>query len=252
LKKNKKQNKSVLEWIPFKEIWNDLLFLENDKVVGLIKINSINFQLFSEEEQTSKIFQFRKILLSLEYPFKILAIDKPVSLSEHIQNLIYLSKHTDNEIKKQLLDEDIKYAEKIMNNNLVNNREFYLLIDEDKDNIKLLKSKINDIVLQFSNIGLISEQAKTDEIRELLFTYLNPYSSLEVFKQDSSLKSLKEKISPIALKFNEKDLLLGECYATSLIIDTFPSYTRGSWLGMLSNIKNTRMMISINPMDSLE
>ena len=252
MKKNKKQNKSVLEWIPFKEIWNDLLFLENDKVVGLIKINSINFQLFSEEEQTSKIFQFRKILLSLEYPFKILAIDKPVSLSEHIQNLIYLSKHTDNEIKKQLLDEDIKYAEKIMNNNLVNNREFYLLIDEDKDNIKLLKSKINDIVLQFSNIGLISEQAKTDEIRELLFTYLNPYSSLEVFKQDSSLKSLKEKISPIALKFNEKDLLLGECYATSLIIDTFPSYTRGSWLGMLSNIKNTRMMISINPMDSLE
>lgn len=252
MKKNKKQNKSVLEWIPFKEIWNDLLFLENDKVVGLIKINSINFQLFSEEEQTSKIFQFRKILLSLEYPFKILAVDKPVSLSEHIQNLIYLSKHTDNEIKKQLLDEDIKYAEKIMNNNLVNNREFYLLIDEDKDNIKLLKSKINDIVLQFSNIGLISEQAKTDEIRELLFTYLNPYSSLEVFKQDSSLKSLKEKISPIALKFNEKDLLLGECYATSLIIDTFPSYTRGSWLGMLSNIKNTRMMISINPMDSLE
>jgi len=252
LKKNKKQNKSVLQWIPFKEIWNDLLFLENDKVVGLIKINSINFQLFSEEEQTSKIFQFRKILLSLEYPFKILAVDKPVSLSEHIQNLIYLSKHTDNEIKKQLLDEDIKYAEKIMNNNLVNNREFYLLIDEDKDNIKLLKSKINDIVLQFSNIGLLAEQAKTNEIRELLFTYLNPYSSLEVFKQDSSLKTLKEKISPIALKFNEKDLLLGECYATSLIIDTFPSYTRGSWLGMLSNIKNTRMMISINPMDSLE
>ena len=252
MKKNKKQNKSVLQWIPFKEIWNDLLFLENDKVVGLIKINSINFQLFSEEEQTSKIFQFRKILLSLEYPFKILAVDKPVSLSEHIQNLIYLSKHTDNEIKKQLLDEDIKYAEKIMNNNLVNNREFYLLIDEDKDNIKLLKSKINDIVLQFSNIGLLAEQAKTNEIRELLFTYLNPYSSLEVFKQDSSLKTLKEKISPIALKFNEKDLLLGECYATSLIIDTFPSYTRGSWLGMLSNIKNTRMMISINPMDSLE
>lgn len=252
MKKNYKQNKSVLDWIPFKEVWNDLLFLENNKVVGLIKINSINFQLFSEEEQTSKIFQFRKILLSLEYPFKILAVDKPVSLSEHIQNLIFLSKHTDNEIKKQLLDEDIKYAEKIMNNNLVNNREFYLLIDEDKDNIKLLKSKINDIVLQFSNIGLTSEQAKTDEIRELLFTYLNPYSSLEIFKQDSSLKTLKEKIAPIALKFNDKDLLLGECYATSLIIDTFPSYTRGSWLGMLSNIKNTRMMISVNPMDSLE
>ena len=164
MKKEKKKNKSVLDWIPFKEIWNDLLFLDNDKVVGLIKINSINFQLFSEEEQTSKIFQFRKILLSLEYPFKILAVDKPVSLSEHIQNLIYLSKHTDNEIKKQLLDEDIKYAEKIMNNNLVNNREFYLLIDEDKDNIKLLKSKINDIVLQFSNIGLLAEQAKTNEI----------------------------------------------------------------------------------------
>ena len=250
--KKKKIDKSILEWLPFKEVWNDLLYLDNDKVVGVIKVNSINLQLFSNEEQTSKIFQFRKVLLSLEYPFKILALDKPVSLSEHIENLLYLQSNTDDETKKKLLEEDIKYADTIMNNNLVNNREFYLLIDEDKDNVKLLKSKINDVISQLSNIGLASEQAKTDEIKEMLFTYLNPNDSLEVFKQDSSLKSLKEKIAPIAMKFNDKDLLLGDCYATSIIIDTFPSYARGSWLGMLSNIKNTRMMISVNPLDNIE
>lgn len=250
--KKKKIDKSILEWLPFKEVWNDLLYLDNDKVVGIIKVNSINLQLYSNEEQTSKIFQFRKVLLSLEYPFKILALDKPISLSDHIENLLYLSKNTDDKIKKELLEEDIKYADSIMNNNLVNNREFYLLIDEDKDNVKLLKSKINDIVSQLSNIGLSSSQAKTDEIKELLFVYLNPTSSLEVFRQDSSLKTLKEKIAPIAMKFNEKDILLGDIYATSIIIDTFPSYARGSWLGMLSNIKNTRMMISVNPMDNIE
>ncbi len=250
--KKKKIDKSIIEWLPFKEVWNDVLFLDNDKVIGIIKVNSINLQLFSNEEQASKIFQFRKVLLSLEYPFKILALDKPVSLSEHIENLLYLQKHTDNEIKSKLLDEDIKYADNIMNNNLVNNREFYLLIEEDKDNVKLLKSKINDIVSQLSNIGLTSEQAKTDDIKEMLFVYFNPTSSLENFKQDSSLKSLKEKIAPIAMKFNDKDLLLGDCYATSMIIDSFPSYARGNWLGMLSNIKNTRMMISVNPMDNIE
>ncbi len=248
----KKNNVSLLEWLPFKEVWNDLLFLENDKVIGIIKVNSINLQLFSTEEQNSKIFQFRKVLLSLEYPFKILALDKPVSLTNHIENLMYLSKNTNNEIKKQLLEEDIAYADNIMSKNIVNNREFYLLIEEDKDNIKLLKSKINDITSQLSNIGLSSEQAKTDEIKELLFIYLNPNESLEVFKQDSSLKSLKEKICPIAMKFEDKDLLLGDCYATSIIIDSFPSYARGSWLGMLSNIRNTRMMISVTPMDNVE
>lgn len=251
-KKNIKIDKSILEWLPFKEVWNDLLFLDNDKVVGIIKVNSINLQLFSNEEQTSKIFQFRKVLLSLEYPFKILALDKPVSLSEHIENLLYLSSCTDDIYKRKLLEEDIKYADNIMSKNLVNNREFYLIIDEDKDNVKLLKSKINDIVSQLNNIGLVSTQAKTNEIKELLFTYLNPTSSLEIFKQDSSLKSLKEKIAPIAMKFEDKDLLLGDCYATSIIIDTFPSYTRSSWLGMLSNIKNTRMMITVNPIDNIE
>lgn len=250
--KKKKIDKSILQWLPFKEVWNDLLFLDNDRVIGIIKVNSINFQLYSDEEQSSKIFQFRKVLLSLEYPFKILALDKPVSLVDHIDNLIYLSKNTDDEIKKQLLDEDIHYANNIMSKNIVNNREFYLIIDEDKDNIKLLKSKINDIVSQLSNIGLASEQAKTDEIKELLFTFLNPNESLEIFKQDSSLKSLKEKIAPIAMNFKEKDILLGDCYATSIVIDTFPSYARGSWLGMLSNIKNTRMMISVKPMDNVE
>ena len=118
--------------------------------------------------------------------------------------------------------------------------------------MKLLKSKINDIVSQLCNIGLSSEQTKTDEIKELLFTYLNPNESLEVFKQDASLKSLNEKIAPIAMKFNDKDILLGDSYATSIIIDTFPSYARGSWLGMLSNINNTRMIISVNPMDNVE
>lgn len=251
-KKDKKVNKSILEWLPFKEVWNDLLFLKNDRVIGIIKVNSINLQLYSNEEQNSKIFQFRKVLLSLEYPFKIIALDKPISLSDHIENLVYLSKNTDDEKKKQLLDEDIQYADNIMNKNIVNNREFYLLIDEDKDNVKLLKSKINDIVSQLCNIGLSSEQTKTDEIKELLFTYLNPNESLEVFKQDSSLKSLNEKIAPIAMKFNDKDILLGDSYATSIIIDTFPSYARGSWLGMLSNINNTRMIISVNPMDNVE
>lgn len=251
-KKDKKVNKSILEWLPFKEVWNDLLFLKNDRVVGIIKVNSINLQLYSNEEQNSKIFQFRKVLLSLEYPFKIIALDKPISLSDHIENLVYLSKNTDDKKKKQLLDEDIQYADNIMNKNIVNNREFYLLIDEDKDNVKLLKSKINDIVSQLCNIGLSSEQTKTDEIKELLFTYLNPNESLEVFKQDASLKSLNEKIAPIAMKFNDKDILLGDSYATSIIIDTFPSYARGSWLGMLSNINNTRMIISVNPMDNVE
>lgn len=250
--KKKKIDKSILEWLPFKEVWNDLLFLENDKIVGVIKVNSINLQLCSSEEQDSKIFQFRKVLLSMEYPFKILALDKPISLTDHIGNLVYLAKNTDDEIKQKLLDEDINYADNIMSRNLVNNREFYLLIEESKDNIKLLKSKINDLVSQLSNIGLSSEQAKTDDIKELLFTFLNPNESLEVFKQDSSLKSLKEKIAPIAMKFNDKDILLGDCYATSMIIDTFPSYARGSWLGMLSNIKNTRMMISVEQMDNVE
>lgn len=251
MKKNKVE-KSVLNLLPFKEVWNDLLYLDNDKVVGLIRINSINLQLYSNEEQTSKIFQLRKVLLSLEYPFKIIALDKPVSLTDHIENLHYLSQSTDDEVKKKLLDEDIHFANTIMNKNIVNNREFYLLIDEDKDNAKLLKSKINDITSQLSNIGLASEQAKTDEIKEVLFTYLNPQESLEIFKQDSSIKSIKEKIAPIAIKFNEKDMLLGDVFATSMIVDTFPSYTRGSWLGMLSNIKNTRMIISVKPMDNVE
>lgn len=250
--KKKKIEKSVLNLLPFKEVWNDLLYLDNDKVVGLIRINSINLQLYSNEEQTSKIFQLRKVLLSLEYPFKIIALDKPVSLTDHIENLHYLSQNTNDEIKKKLLDEDIHFANTIMNKNIVNNREFYLLIDEDKDNAKLLKSKINDITSQLSNIGLASEQAKTDEIKEVLFTYLNPQESLEIFKQDSSIKSIKEKIAPIAIKFNEKDMLLGDVFATSIIIDTFPSYTRGSWLGMLSNIKDTRMIISVKPMDNVE
>ena len=102
--KKKKIDCSILEWLPFKEVWNDLLFLDNDKVVGIIKVNSINLQLCSSEEQDMKIFQFRKILLSMEYSFKILALDKPISLTDHIDNLVSLTKHTEDEVKRKLIN----------------------------------------------------------------------------------------------------------------------------------------------------
>ncbi|MDD4623786.1 MAG: ATP-binding protein [Bacilli bacterium] len=252
--KNKKENKTVLEWLPFKEVWNNYSYLEDGSIIGAIKVNCLNLHLMYDEEQAIKIEQFKKVLLGMDYPVKILSIDKPIDLSNNIESLKSLMKLESNKIKKELLNEDINFAEKISNENFVFNRDFYIVIGNDNNNELMLKQKINDVILNLNSIGLNSEMITSDEWRELLFVLLNPNKSLNTFKNtvNSINTSFKEKVAPVGLKLNDRDIQIGDSYASIITVNTYPSLVGIGWLGMVSNINNTRMSISISPMDSFE
>lgn len=109
MKKKKTKEKTVLEWIPFKEVWNNCCYLENGDILGAIKVNCMNLHLMYEDEQTIKIDQFRKVLLGMDYPIKILSIDKPIDLKNNLEALNTILKTEANIAKSNLLKEALDH-----------------------------------------------------------------------------------------------------------------------------------------------
>ena len=244
----------MLDFIPFQDVWDNCVYLDNNRIVGGIKVGSINLCLLFDEEQKIKVFEFKKILNSIDYPIKILSVDRPIQLDENINILNTKIKQETNKAKVKILNEDLDYINTLNTDKEVVNREFYLLVEENSDNEKLLKQKLSDILIELNSMGLSSSIITSEEWRDILFIILNPTTPLDIFKKDATgiTRSFKEKISPRGLKITERDIILGDAYMSVVTLVTYPSYVSHAWLGAVANVNHTRMCITITPMDTSE
>lgn len=244
----------MLDFIPFQDVWDNCVYLDNNRIVGGIKVGSINLCLLFDEEQKIKVFEFKKILNSIDYPIKILSVDRPIQLDENINILNTKIKQETNKAKVKILNEDLDYINTLNTDKEVVNREFYLLVEENSDNEKLLKQKLSDILIELNSMGLSSSIITSEEWRDILFIILNPTTPLDIFKKDATgiTRSFKEKISPRGLKIAERDIILGDAYMSVVTLVTYPSYVSHAWLGAVANVNHTRMCITITPMDTSE
>ena len=244
----------MLDIVPFNEVWNNYVFLDNNKIIGGIKIGSINLSLLFDEEQQTKVSQLKKVLNSVDYKVKIFCVDKPINLESNLNILGSKIKQETNKYKLKLLEEDYNFINGLNNKKSVVNREFYLVLEEDAENETLLNQKINDLIQEFSSMGLHAEKVSSEEWRELLYVMLNPVSSLDTFKKDATTinRSFKERIAPTGLKINEKDLVLGDAYVSIVTLVSYPSMVAVGWLGAVANINHTRMVMTISPTNTQE
>ena len=159
-----------------------------------------------------------------------------------------------NKYKQRLLEEDYDYINFLHNQKSVISREFYLIVEEASINEKLLTQKLNDLIQEFSSIGLSAELVTSEEWRELLYIILNPVTPLDSFKKDATTitRSFKERIAPTGLKIGEKDMILGDAYISVVTLFSYPSVVGVGWLGAVASVDHTRMTISISPMNTEE
>lgn len=207
-----------------------------------------------DEEQKIKVSQLKKILNSIDYPIKIFSIDKPINLEKNLNILGSKIKVETNKYKQRLLEEDYEYINFLHNQKSVISREFYLIVEEASTNEKLLTQKLNDLIQEFSSIGLSTELVTSEEWRELLYIILNPVTSFDSFKKDATTitRSFKERIVPTGLKIGEKNIVLGDAHISVITLFSYPSVVGVGWLGAVSGVDHTRMTIGISPMNTEE
>ena len=129
------KEKTIKEWIPLEKIYKDgTIKLKNNNYIKIIKIMPINYNLKSELEKKSIINSYKIFLKTCNFPIQILIQSKKENLDDHI---LKIQKNIEKNKKiEDIGKEYIKYIKSINLSKKSSTKEFYIVINNEKNNTK--------------------------------------------------------------------------------------------------------------------
>lgn len=157
-------------WIPVKNINNNMIILDNKQMVTGVKIQPRNIFILEENYQNSIIESFRTFYNLIDYEFWLIIADRPVDINLYISQLQLQLNDTQNPVYRKLIIDDISKAELFMNNGIVDTEYFILFKDNNTDSIQ---KKIRNLISNLASCGLIASQTSDGDLRMIIDNFLN-------------------------------------------------------------------------------
>lgn len=157
-------------WVPVKDINNNMIVLDNKQLVTGVKIQPRNIFILEENYQNSIIDSFRTFYNLIDYEFWLIIADRPVDINLYISQLQLKLNDTQSPIYRKLLMDDIEKAEMFMNNGIVDTEYFILFKEKDTD---IIQKRIRNLISNLATCGLIASQTSDDDLRMILDNFLN-------------------------------------------------------------------------------
>ena len=185
MKKNKKENISVQEWIPIEQFFdNGIIKMKNNIFIKIIKIYPINYNLKSELEKKSILNSYKTFLKTCNFDIQILIQSNKENLSDHINKIRKQMKKEENLNNFNIKNFSKKYIDFINKKNKEKNsssKNFYILIksqenieNQPKAIIQDLKDNYLKIKDRLSRCGNNVEEIKNiEELKDIYFSFFN-------------------------------------------------------------------------------
>ena len=172
---------TLQEWIPIKEIDKEgFIKLKNSKLIKILKIKPINYNLKSDLEKESILNSYKIFLKTCNFDIQILIQSNKKDLSNHISKIKEKNKEEKENIKKLNIEKKSS------------SKNFYILIKEIPE---IKKQKIN-----------INEKIIFDKLNDKYFNIKECLSRCGNVVIDISDKKMTEKVLYSFLN-SRKDLL---------------------------------------------
>lgn len=166
------------------DIKNNLIYTRDNLIISVIKINSLNMQLFSKKELLNKVKEITSELSTETKEFKMTSIARPVDVGTLIDYLREILSNTTDSIQKRLLRENIRET---LNLTLVGDaveRQNLLIICENlTDNAEQeIQKRAREIVQKFDNCGMKLEILND----QYLIQICNSFTNMSVATKEDS------------------------------------------------------------------
>lgn len=183
------KEKTIKEWIPLEKIYKDgTIKLKNNNYIKIIKIMPINYNLKSELEKKSIINSYKIFLKTCNSPIQILIQSKKENLDDHI---LKIQKNIEKNKKiEDIGKEYIKYIKSINLSKKSSTKEFYIVINNEKNNTKnnieieeIIKNELNEKYFKIKEClsrcgNSVQEISEKEETIKILFSFLNTRKNL--------------------------------------------------------------------------
>ena len=189
------KNLTVQQWIPIDKIYNDgIIKLKENKLIKILKINPINYNLKSDLEKEAILNSYKIFLKTCNFNIQILIQSSKVDLSDHIKNIrknvTKKSEQKNNQQLGKIAENYIDYIQKLNLNRRSSSKNFYIVIADNIDKkINILESEEiikNDLKEKYFKIkeclsrsgNLVSELSNLNDIENLFSSLLNTRKNL--------------------------------------------------------------------------
>ncbi len=165
------QNSSSTEnWITVKEINNNVIVLDNKKLVSGIKVLPRNIFIMDEISQNRVIDELRKFYNQLDFEFWLIIADRPTNIDLYISQLELQLNNVNKPAIRKLIVDDIAKADSFVQNDVVDT-EYFILFKADK--MDEVNKNIRSLISNLAQSGLIGVQTSNEDLRMILDNFLN-------------------------------------------------------------------------------
>ena len=165
---NSKTSASTVDWINVKDINNNIIYLDNKKMVTGVKIQPKNIFIMDEASQNAMIDQLRVFYNLIDYEFWLIVADRPVDVNLYVSQLeLWLNQVQNPAVRKLIV---IEKADMFVNNNIVDTEYFILFKDDNTDS---MTKRVRELINNLATCGLIASQASDEDLRMILDNFLN-------------------------------------------------------------------------------
>ena len=174
--------RSANEFVNVKDIRGKFLYTRDGQTMAYLKILPISIDLFSKNEKKQIVRQLTANMSSVQYPFQLLAVSRPVDISPILSELSETLTGTADIKQKELLKQEILEMSGFALSGEVVERQFYIKIwDRAVDGVERdLLQKLKYLSGYFADCGIQTEILEQQDIVRLCNLVNNPaYVHLE-------------------------------------------------------------------------
>jgi hypothetical protein len=189
----KRKQKTVQELIPIRSISENTIETNDNKLIKVLSISSVNLSLMSFSEQKEVYESYENFLKTIDAPIMISRVSKPLDLNDYIKDLQSKFKRLENPYKKRILKSYIWYANNIQEDRDMLRRSRYMVIEESFNSKKSKEEAIRKLKVRVDDYKLkIEEMLRSPklEARELSNQELEKYFHM-FFDYESALSRLR-------------------------------------------------------------
>jgi hypothetical protein len=172
-KQQEEAQKSVQQLIPLKSLRDGKFLTLDNKLVQILRVNSINMELMGNLEANDLFERYEGFLSTLTYPTQQTIVSMPVDLKTYIDQQKQILANTTNPFKRMLLEDYIQYAKDIETSQDIMQRQrfvaFYIKPKNDTEDALFeaeleLNERRDEIMTAVSELDLMAEEVTDLEI----------------------------------------------------------------------------------------
>lgn len=177
---------STQDFLPIKEIKDDIVILKNGQWRATIASSSLNFGLLSRDEQEAVIYQYQNFFNSLDFNIQILIESRKLNINAYLKELKEIEERQESELLRMQAEEYREFIKSLSEMVNLMSKNFYVIVPfypmfatrSKEENFNRNKTQFSDrldyVISGLRRVGVHSVQLGNEEIIELLWSFYNP------------------------------------------------------------------------------